>query len=892
MSELTVDPAEACGAGPAGSPRLDAVVLEGKLAPPLLGFPPVMRPRLLTEVSRGVADTPVTLLSGPAGAGKSVLTGSWLRVQGSRQPVAWLSLEEGDDAPAVFWAHVAAALHRAGVELPERAWPESGARPPAIPTRLAGALLALPAPVVLILDNADHLSCRDVLDALDLLIRYAGTRLRLVLCARADPLLPLHRYRLTDTLTEIRGDRLAFTAEEAGALFASLGTTVSEDVAAALCAATEGWAVALRLAAAPLTRGVPPEQLLAALARDDGSVAQYLSAEVLAHQPASVRRFLLRISITDQLWPGLLEQLTGRPDSRRVLASLAAANAFVERAEEAVGGYRVHALFRENLQAQLAYEDPLAFAELHRTCAGWYAATGDLSRAVLHAGVAGDQRLTAHLQIDDLAVAGPLGEGSAVVPAPADTDGPDAAVLRTAVALGTGTRPAPADLALTADAALDAGSRPALRIAAAVTCAAVTAAGPAAEEVRAAAADAEALLADLPEEREPRRTALTAVLAAARAAQLLHTDASDDTLLDAVRDALTATTVASPLRARCLGDVALLEALAGRLRHATNLVSDYEALAEHRRLPETGRSAAAATAAAWTSLERHELTDARRWLSRAGQRAPDALVTGPLQAVLHSRLRRARGDLDLADEALRSALDLPATPRWVREQVVAEAARIRIARRDGPGIRRLLDRLPAASPRAGLLRGTAGTLGLGGELPGQVGIPGGPLPPVLAVEDAVIRACVRAGAGDGPGAVAALRRALRLAAPERLRRPFLDAPPQLRPLLRSDPQLAAAGVWLNPTAPPDPLVPAPRRPAGERGAPPAVTPDPVLIGELSRREMEVLRYLAEMLSTAEIAAAMFVSINTVRTHVRSILRKLAVPGRAAAVRRARELRLL
>jgi LuxR family maltose regulon positive regulatory protein len=163
---------------------------------------------------------------------------------------------------------------------------------------------------------------------------------------------------------------------------------------------------------------------------------------------------------------------------------------------------------------------------------------------------------------------------------------------------------------------------------------------------------------------------------------------------------------------------------------------------------------------------------------------------------------------------------------------------------------------------------------------------------VLAVEDAVVRTCLRVEAADLSGAVATLERALRLAAPERLRRPFLDAPPQLRPLLRADPALAAAGVWLSPTAAPAPPVPAPRRPAEAPGAPSAAGPTPVRIGELTPREREVLRHLAEMLSTAEIAATMFVTVNTVRTHVRSILRKLGAARRNEAVRRARELKII
>lgn len=883
MSELITVPGDESAAG---APRRDAVVLESKLAPPWLGFPPVPRTRLLDLLSHGVATTPVTLISGPAGAGKTVLAASWLHAQADGVPVAWLTLEESDDAPGDFWVHVAAALRRVGVELPAPAG--SGAVDIA---RLAAALLARSAPVVLILDNADCLTRRDLLDTLDRLVRYGGARLRLVLCARSDPLLPLHRYRLAESLTEIRADRLAFTAEETGALLAALGAPVSAEVAAALCTATEGWAVALRLAAAPLRRGTPPARLLAALAADDGSVAQYLSAEVLARQPWAVRRFLLRISVTDQLWPDLVERLTSRPDSRRVLSSLAASNAFVERVPGAAGGYRVHALFRELLQAQLAYEDPGVFTALHRECADWYAAAGDLTRAVAHADAAGDGQLTARLLIDDLAIAVLLAEGTAVVPVPAEPGGPDGAVLRAAAAVGLEAAAAPSDLGLAAAVAVDATARPALRVSAAVTCAAAAAAaGPVTDDVQAAAADAETLLADLPDAQAPRRAALDAVLAAAGAAALLHADASDDTLLDAVRGALVATTAADALprlRARCLAYLALLEALAGRLRHASDLVNDYEALAEQCRLPEHRRAAAAATAAAWTCLERHEVGEGRRWLARAEQRLPDTGLTGPLRAVLHSRLRRARGELDTADRALRPALELPGTPRWVREQVAIEAARIRLARRDGPGCRRLLERLPAASPRAALLRATAEALGLGEDRPGAITTCSGPLPPALAVEEAVIRSCLRIEAEDPSGAIAAIEQALRAAAPERLRRPFLDAPPQLRPLLRNNPVLAAAGAWLSPIAP---IVPAPR--GSTHGAPPPAAPQPVVIGELSPREMEVLRKLAEMLSTAEIAAAMFVSVNTVRTHIRSLLRKLGAARRNEAVRRARELGLL
>jgi LuxR family maltose regulon positive regulatory protein len=813
-------------------------------------------------------------------------------MQAQQGRVAWLSLEAGDDDPAVFRPYLLAALRQTGMDLPALSPGEPA--PHAWPTALAAELAAQPERVVLILDNADSLTAREITGALDLLVRHAGTRLRLLLCARADPLLPLHRYRLDERLTEIRTDGLAFTGEETGELLAALGAPVTADVAAALQRRTEGWAAALRLAAARLSQGVDPHRLLASLAADEGSVAQYLVAEVLDRQPAPVRRFLLRISGTVQLWPELVDRLAGRPGGGRVLASLAAANAFVERAPGAPGGYRIHALLRELLQTQLAYEDPGAFAAGRRTCAAWYAAAGDVPAAIEHALAAGDHPLAARLLIDDLAVARLLAHGAAAAQLPAAVDGPDAAVLRAAAALAEHRPPGAADLGAAAAAAGDARARPALRACAAVICAVAAAAGPAATQVCAAAVGAEALVAELPDAQARRRTELTAVLATSHATALLHTDAPERALRDAVGRALTAGLAADApqLSARCLADLALLEALAGRLRRATKLAADHEALADERRLPETDRAAAAAIAAAWVHLDRHELAEARRWLPRAAQRAPE-VSAGPLHAVLESRLRRARGEFDAAGNVLRPALDTPGTPNWVREQVLSEAVRIHLARRDGPAALALLDRLPPTAPRAGVLRSTAAARGLlvdaGGVAAEGRGDGGGPLPLGLAVEDAVVRACLLADAGETAPAVDTLEQALQLAAPERLRRPFLDAPAQLRPLLRAHPPLAAAGAWLNPTTP---AIPVPRHPIDPAVRATAPAEPPAVAGELSSRELDVLHHLAAMLSTAEIAAALFISINTVRTHIRSILRKLGVARRNEAVRRARELHLL
>ena len=179
---------------------------------------------------------------------------------------------------------------------------------------------------------------------------------------------------------------------------------MSRDVVASLTEQTEGWAAGLRLAAASLKQGADPKTLVESLARDDGSVAEYLFAEVLDAQPPRVRDFLLRTSVTPQLLPDLVDRLTDRADGRRTLATLVRANAFVERPPDFGGAYRVHPLFRELLKAQLTYESPEDVPELHRRCAQWFADAGQYVPAVEHAVASGDWPYATSLLIGGLAV--------------------------------------------------------------------------------------------------------------------------------------------------------------------------------------------------------------------------------------------------------------------------------------------------------------------------------------------------------------------------------------------------------------------------------------------------------------------------------------------------------
>src|SRR3954470_18066251 len=236
--------------------KMDAALaaLDGQSVPPDLtpGLPALSdgllsRPQLLDALSRGVETTPVTLISGRIGSGKTVLAHCWADAQPTDAPPAWLPLGTGDDDPATFWAHADAALTRAGVD---HAGPSGDSGRRMLPRRVA-RLRERP-PVALVVDNAERLTDPRTTDELDLLVRATDGHLRLVLCADADPLLPLDDYRRGGTLSEIRGDALTFTTEETRQLLTTLGAKVSPREAAALQRETGGWAVALRLTAACL----------------------------------------------------------------------------------------------------------------------------------------------------------------------------------------------------------------------------------------------------------------------------------------------------------------------------------------------------------------------------------------------------------------------------------------------------------------------------------------------------------------------------------------------------------------------------------------------------------------------------------------------------------------
>ncbi|WP_308315804.1 hypothetical protein [Streptomyces sp. CC228A] len=390
MRDVRQHPGEGDHRNPAAARAPDGhPVLAARFAVPAVPEVFVRRPRLAERLTAGLRH-PLTLVSGPAGAGKTLLAADWIR---NLPPgtAAWLTVEQEDSVPGVFWAYVLHALRHHGIPPP----PHLGgpARPGEVDrsllARLAAWLDGRDAPVVLVLDAFDRVAdCTELAQELEFLLRHAGPGLHVVITGRTEPLLPLHRYRAAGDLVDIRGADLAFRAEETAELAARHGLALSAGCAAVLTERTGGWAAGVRLCTLAAQREEDPEGFLRDFEPGHSTVADFLLAEVLAAQPAETRDLLLRTSVLDGIHPALADALTGRDDAAPILAELHRANAFV--APLGHDWYRVHPLFAEILRVQLRVHRPGLEPELHRRAARWLYGAGLPDQALPHAAAAGD----------------------------------------------------------------------------------------------------------------------------------------------------------------------------------------------------------------------------------------------------------------------------------------------------------------------------------------------------------------------------------------------------------------------------------------------------------------------------------------------------------------------
>lgn len=859
----------------------------------------VRRPRLEELLDRG-SRLPLTLVCAPAGNGKTTLVAAWAAHLDARAAVVWITLETADATPERFWPVVRAGLRRHGCVDTRDPTPHDDR--PGMLAELGAALATCSPPVTLVLDDYGVVG-QDVSDEVDFLLRHSGHGLHLVVLTRCDPPLPLHRYRLTDTIAEIRTSDLAFTVDETAQLLDHSGLSLGPAAVAALTGRARGWAAGLRLASMRLEHCTTPGDAVGSITGETGDVAAYLRTEVLRRQPPQALDLLLRTSVVDVLRPGLVEELGG-PGATRWLGGLPGSDLPAEPVDDHPGWYRLHPFLLDLLRAELAHRSPRLRARLHRKAARWLADHGALRSAVALAATAGSWREASGYVVEGLAVGevlldhGPGSLAGMLRAVPGELADPAACVVRATLALSDRDPDRCAE-------ELKRG-RDGLALAPSGDDRAAAVSADLLDAVRAEMlADPEAvMLAERAEAglvtQDPARLAehpeLRAVLLATKGRALMHAGALAD-----AREALEAglgVAVApgcTPLVQSCLGRLAMIAAFDGRLRQARELATRSLALAEHAGTAVPDRCPSASVALAWTDIERYDVPSAREQL-RAARRArtlAEDRVAAVMAALVQSRLLRAGGDPESAITVLEDvAADAVSGAGWLADRVEVETAALHLGRGDVDAAERVLDRL--ANPDGALGELARGQLALahgdgavaGARAAHVLGRDSRP-PLQIAVGAHLLAAGCQLAEGDRDRARTALVRALRLAAPEALRRPFREAPADLREPLDSDAELAAHRRWLGSSAPRRRVGTGQRTRAARLDAPPDELIDP-----LTAKETEVLGHLSDLLSTEEIADTMFVSVNTVRTHVRGILRKLGVSRRTDAVRRARALHLI
>ncbi|MBI4312068.1 MAG: tetratricopeptide repeat protein [Chloroflexi bacterium] len=908
------------GQSSAASPLLETKCYIPRRRPTL-----VPRPRLMDRLDRG-AEGKLTLVSAPAGFGKTTLLAEWAgAVAAGRQPTAWLSLYQSDNNPAIFWAYVIAALRTVRPEVGESALSLlRSPQPPPIELVLTGLINEINAVqnnFALILDDYHMIEAEPVHSAVAFLLDHLPPQMHLVLATRADPPLPLARLRGRGELTELRASDLRFTPDEAVAFLNEvMGLGLSGAEVAALETRTEGWIAGLQLAALSMQGRDDVSGFIRAFAGDNRYIVDYLVEEVLQRQPQHARSFLLQTSILDRLSGPLCDAVTGRQDGRALLEALEHGNLFLVPLDDKRHWFRYHHLFADVLRAHATEAHPDYIPTLHRRASEWCERNGLPAEAVRHALAARDfERAADLLEL----------EGRAIL-----TGRQDDTFLRWLQALPDElfrVRPVlgvyyalvllPSDLK-----AAEARLRDAERLLDA------TSERTEAPSVETVVVDAEAFQS-LPGTIAIVRAYLAGALGdvpgivghARRALDLLS---EGDHLWRGAAGALLglAYWTSGDLEAayqsfvegwaslRMTGEssnelsgaflLANIRTAQGRLHEAARIYEQALKLAAGLGEPRPPATADLYVGLSELCLEHHDLEGALWCL----QRSRDVGEHGGMPEHRHrwyvamARIQEARGDLeralDLLDEAERRYIRSPdpevrpvaaAKARiWVRQGRLAEAlgwarerglsvdddlsylrefehitlARVLIARYKR-------DRVESSVQEAiGLLERLRNAAEEGGRM-GSV------------IEVLALQALAHAVQGDIAGALAPLERALTLAEPEDCARVFVDEWEAMRDLVR---HAAAQGVASSYT---QRLLSAFDNAPGPASAHPAGLTEP-----LTAREVEVVRLVVAGMRNQEIADHLFISLSTVKRHIANAYGKLGVSHRTEAIVRANELDLL
>ncbi|MFI5003549.1 MAG: LuxR C-terminal-related transcriptional regulator [Solirubrobacterales bacterium] len=902
--------------------------VEAKLRVPPTPRHLVLRKRLLDILDSGIGER-LVLLSAPAGAGKTVLLTSWVGTRRLPGPVCWLSLDSEHNDASRLLQDLLSALRSTGLIAHESTLGQitspPGARTERFLALLVNGLAELPSPVVLVLDEVHELSSPAATAALDFLVRHAPPQCRLVLAGRADPHLPIERLRVGEGFTELRVADLAFDRAETSELCRQLELPLSETDIDSLWARTEGWAAALRLAALSLHGHPEPARFVAELTGTDHAVADYLVSEVLARQPPERRELMLRTSLVDAVSPELADALTSVQGGAGALTALEHSGAPVQTTDaDGDRWYRYHPLFRELLLAHLRHAHREEVPLLHRRAAHWYAQHGDMMPAIRHA-LAGEEWEHAGSLIAENWLELFLGGRTAAMRGPMAQLPEEivAADPRLAVAFA-GSRLQDGDLQEAerhlAVARHGRGEAPArVREQLDITLAAVALHH---ARLRVHLPDAERLgrrLTGLARASPHHCWATLRSYALANLGATRLWSGEPEAAATALQEglALAAEGGREQIALDCLAQLAIVHLLRGELARAEELGSEAIQLAEQRGWHEGPAAACAHLAGAAVAYRRGEFERAEGLLAHTAADTAEAPVrhaTGLLQALALA----AAGPRSAAHGALKlrairaAATEGEPTPMFVRialqdaePRVLAAAGEIAQARAvlaesraQLPACPELLVRQAALELQAGeperageslapVLEASAAEESTARESAARESTAGEStagesacIHPATLIEAWLLQALTEHAAEEERAAAQALDRALALAEREPYRDAFLLGGTAVRELLERQAQTGTAHPALL-----EVLLDG----AGQAGG---VQLGSALAEPLTEREQRILRYLPTMLSNAEIGAEIFVSLNTVKTHLRSIYRKLEATGRADAVEKARRLGLL
>ena len=871
----------------------------------------IPRPALFELLNTGER---VVLVSAPAGSGKTFLLRSWIAAEGLEDRAAWVSVGRQERDAQAFWLSVLDSLRATRIGSGQvrelTAAPDlDGAT---AVRRLLEDLRSLPERVWLVIDDLHELQAEEAVHQVELLLAGAPPELRLVLLTRRDLRLGLHRLRVEGGLTEIRAEELRFSVGESRALLEAAGVRLSDGALESLVARTEGWAAGLRLAALSLANDPDPERFAAGFSGRERAVAEYLLAEVLERQPEEVTRLLLRTSILERVSGPLADRLTGCSGSERILCELEDAGAFVVSLDAERSWFRYHHLFADLLALELRRTAPQELPGLHAIAAEWLAEHGYPIEAIRHAQAAENWGLAARLLADNwrfLYLDGRLATGRELL-----SGFPD----------GMAATDAELSLLVARDKRV-VGSL---------------------HESESYLALAERMSRSVPEDRRVRFQVAVLLVRLSLARDRNDPDAVAGAAqrllaLAASPQAIEAGVGEEGLRATALLDLAAAEMWSGQLeaaeRHVEQGLKDarrigwpmlelqalsYRAFVGMVRSPAIGEQRArgaieVARAHGWedtawaagsayvalgnVTLWRGQLAEAEGWLDRAelvvrGFAEPTTAMTEPTTAMMlyvdramlefvcgrHEAAMTAHGAVESIQQGFARQHGLA-----TRAQALKLGMLVRVGETEL--VQRALDDMDEDVRAGSAMRVVQAALRLARDDPEGAAAALAPIfdgaslidSPRWNIQALLLKARVEDALGDAGASSRALERALELAEPDGLLLPFLLDPAQ--DLLERHARLRTTHASLI-----SEILNL------QSGHPPTARPEHAepLREPLSESELRVLRYLPTNLLASEIAGELFVSLNTIRTHMRRVYSKLGVHSRGDAVRRGRELGLL